>query len=664
MEKIKLDDFTRFKFLSGLKYSPDGKYAGFIVHRMDLDDNKYLSNIWVYDPTEDRYFQLTALDKEGSFEWLDNETILFSGNRNPKDKDKLESGEEFTHFYRISIHGGEATEAFTIDRKVTAILPVDEGMYLFTAEFNVNRKSLDGLSDDDKRKELENRKEEKDYQVLDEIPFWANGEGFINKTRNRLYIYRDGEISPITDEYTNVEILSLNKDKSMAVMCSRKYVDKMPFTNEIYLYDIASGKLDMLDDGNELSHDYADFIDGENVVSAASDMERYGVNENQKFYLYDVKTGRRSLITPDLDTSLFNSVGSDCRYGENEPFVTDGGYLYFTATDRYNANLYRMDKEGNIVLMIGRDGAIDSFDVKEGRILYTAFRGLKIAELYRQENGGEVQVTEFNEWLHNERALSRPEKLEVETAPGVVIDGWVIKPVDFDKSRKYPAILDVHGGPKTAYGEIYFHEMQYWASQGYFVMFCNPRGSDGRGNEFADIRKKYGTIDYDDLMKFTDNVLERYGNIDSDRMGVTGGSYGGFMTNWIIGHTDRFKAAASQRSISNWVSDFGTTDIGFYFNPNEIGGSPWDNIEEYWEHSPLKYADRAKTPTLFIHSDEDYRCWMGEGLQMFTALKNFGVEARLCLFHGENHELSRSGKPKHRIRRLKEMTGWFDAHLK
>jgi dipeptidyl aminopeptidase/acylaminoacyl peptidase len=254
--------------------------------------------------------------------------------------------------------------------------------------------------------------------------------------------------------------------------------------------------------------------------------------------------------------------------------------------------------------------------------------------------------------------------LEVETKPRVTIDGWVIKPVDFDVGSKYPAILDVHGGPKTADGDIYFHEMQYWASHGYFVLFCNPRGSDGRGNEFADIRGKYGTIDYDDLMKFTDSVLEKYNNIDKNRLGVTGGSYGGFMTNWIIGHTDRFKAAASQRSISNWVSDFGTTDIGFYFNPNEVGGNPWNNIDKYWEHSPLRYADKVKTPTLFIHSDEDHRCWMGEGLQMFTALKYFGVESRLCLFHGENHELSRSGKPKHRIRRLKEITEWFDSHLK
>ncbi len=240
----------------------------------------------------------------------------------------------------------------------------------------------------------------------------------------------------------------------------------------------------------------------------------------------------------------------------------------------------------------------------------------------------------------------------------------MLKPVDFVEGQKYPAILNIHGGPKTVFGTVFFHEMQFWANQGYFVFFCNPRGSDGKGNEFADIRGQYGTIDYDDLMRFTDLVLEEYPAIDQERLGVTGGSYGGFMTNWIIGHTQRFKAAASQRSISNWISMGYTTDIGYYFAPDQIAATPWTDYEKMWYHSPLKYADRVKTPTLFIHSDEDYRCWLPEALQMFTALKYHGVEAKLCMFRGENHELSRSGKPKHRIRRLQEITSWFDRFLK
>ena len=288
-------------------------------------------------------------------------------------------------------------------------------------------------------------------------------------------------------------------------------------------------------------------------------------------------------------------------------------------------------------------------------------RDMRLQELYELKAGAEIQLTHSNDAALAGKYVAKPEKLSF-INDGVRIDGWVLKPIDFDETKTYPAVLDIHGGPKAAYGEIFMHEMQYWASQGYFVFFCNPRGSDGRGNAFMDLRGKYGTIDYSDIMTFTDRVLAAYPMIDAKRVAVTGGSYGGFMTNWIIGHTDRFACAASQRSISNWFSKSLTTDIGYYHNMSQMDSTPWDNPEKMWSFSPLKYADQAKTPTLFIHSDQDYRCWMAEGLQMFQALKLHNVDSRICLFHGENHELSRSGKPIHRIRRLKEMTQWFDQY--
>jgi len=208
--------------------------------------------------------------------------------------------------------------------------------------------------------------------------------------------------------------------------------------------------------------------------------------------------------------------------------------------------------------------------------------------------------------------------------------------------------------------------MQFLAGQGYAVIYTNPRGSSGRGNDFADLREKYGTIDYDDLMNVVDAAIETYPFVDADHLGIMGGSYGGFMANWAIGQTDRFAAAVSQRSISNWTSKFNTTDIGYYFNQDAMGTTPWEEggADKLWRHSPLKYADKAVTPTLFIHSEQDYRCWMAEGLQMFTALRYHGVDSRLVLFRDENHELSRSGKPKHRQRRLQEMLDWFDKYLK
>ena len=199
---------------------------------------------------------------------------------------------------------------------------------------------------------------------------------------------------------------------------------------------------------------------------------------------------------------------------------------------------------------------------------------------------------------------------------------------------------------------------------GYFVFFCNPKGSDGRDNDFAEIRGHYGEEDYANLMDFADRVLELYPQIDRSRVCVTGGSYGGFMTNWIIGHTDRFCCATSQRSISNWFSFSGVSDIGWFFVADQCGTDLYGDPDQLWRLSPLKYTAQVKTPTLFIHADEDYRCPLEQGLQMYTALQERGVPTRLCMFHGENHELSRSGKPKHRVRRLQEITNWFEKYAK
>jgi len=177
-----------------------------------------------------------------------------------------------------------------------------------------------------------------------------------------------------------------------------------------------------------------------------------------------------------------------------------------------------------------------------------------------------------------------------------------------------------------------------------------------------DICGKYGTVDYDDLMAFCDTALEAYPEMDKANFFETGGSYGGFMTNWIIGHTDRFRACASQRSISNWTSFCGVSDIGYDFGEDQNAADIWTNHDKLWWHSPLKYADMVKTPTLFIHSFEDYRCPIDQGYQMYSALVRNGAEARLVCFKGENHELSRSGKPKHRLKRLSEITEWFETH--
>lgn len=665
MENLKLEDFTKYKFLSGIRLSPDGKKTGFVLHQMDVEENKYLSNIYVYKEDSNSCIKLTSLDQERSFIWKDDETMIFPAIRGKKDKERKEKKEEFTAFYEISLLGGEANKAFEVPLNVRTFEFIDEDNLLVIGDFDSTKPKLDELTKEEKEKALKKLEEDKDYEVLDEIPFWYNGAGFTNKKRSRLYIYniKDEKLTPITDEFTNVEIAKLNKDKSKIIMITSSYTDKMQIKSDLHLYHIKEEALEKLTHEDVFSYSYADFL-GDKIIFAGKDMKSYGINENPHFYLMDLDGINVKRITDDsFDCGIRNSVGSDCRFGASRSMVVDGEYLYFVTTEGYNSYINRIDEKGKIENLTKDNGSIDGFDVVDEKISFIGLRGLRLQELYALRGKEEIQLTSFNEWVIKERKLSKPEHISFEN-DGFTIDGWVMKPVDFEEGKKYPAILNIHGGPKTVYGEVFFHEMQYWANIGYVVFFCNPRGSDGKGNEFADIRGKYGTVDYDDIMRFTEIVLEKYPFIDWENIGVTGGSYGGFMTNWIIGHTSLFKAAVSQRSISNWISKFGTTDIGYFFVEDQQAATPWSNVEKLWFHSPMKYADRITTPTLFIHSEEDYRCWLPEGIQMFTSLKYHGVDSRLVIFKGENHELSRSGKPKHRIRRLEEITNWFNKYLK
>src|SRR5690554_5386107 len=347
--------------------------------------------------------------------------------------------------------------------------------------------------------------------------------------------------------------------------------------------------MEKMSPAGEFRYASAYFINDQDAICLGHDCSRYGINENARFYSLDLKTKTKKLLTPNFETSTWNSVGSDCRFGGGESMMIDGQYLYFMTTERDSSYLNRIDSSGNMEKVTTENGSVDFYSVKNGNVLLIAMRDLKLQELYELDDGKESVITDFNHWIQKERKLVKPEPLSFQSAPGVVIDGWVLKPVDYEEGTKYPGILNIHGGPKTVFGTVFFHEMQFWANEGYFVFYCNPRGSDGKGNEFADIRGKYGTIDYDDIKAFTKGVLEKYPQIDQERLGVTGGSYGGFMTNWIIGHTNRFKAAASQRSISNWFSFFGNSDIGYFFTNDQIATNPWDNYEKLWDSSPMKY---------------------------------------------------------------------------
>lgn len=663
MQKITLDLFTGYRFLSGLSIAPDGAHAAFTVSHCNMETNGYSHNIWLYDINSGRTSQLTGLDNERSFLWEDADTLLFPAVRKEKHRKEIASGKYLTVYQRISISGGEAREAFTIPLKVSSIRKLSGSRYLLEALFDLSRPDIESMSGEEQAKALAVQKAEQDYWVFDELPFWSNGRGVTNKQRNRLYLFdaATGKAEPISAPTENVCGSALNDDRTRLIYAVQTYSSVNPQVASVKLYDLVSGTTETLLDDRFIIGKLA-FL-GNKIMLSGTDRKHYGSSENASFYLLNPDTKELSLFS-DPDRSAGSTVSSDCRLGSGTGFKIVDGVPYSLFTLDNTSYLCRMEADGSVTPLTADRGSVDCFDIKDGAVLFIGMRDMRLQELYsfNMATGQEKRVTAFNSEITDRYYVSIPEPLSFVNADGIRIDGWVMKPYHYDKNKTYPAVLDIHGGPKVAYGAVFNHEMQYWASEGYFVFFCNPRGADGRGNEFADLRGKYGTIDYSDLMDFCDVVLAKYPQIDPNRVCETGGSYGGFMTNWIIGHTDRFCAAVSQRSISNWLTKCLTTDIGYYHNMDQMQATPWSDFDKMWSFSPLKYADKCTTPTLFIHSGEDYRCWQSEGIQMYTALRLHGCDARLCYFKGENHELSRSGKPTHRIRRLAEITEWFNKY--
>lgn len=658
MKKVELKDILEYKFLSDIKYSPDEKAAAFVVSYAVEEDNKYEGHIWVYENGKVR--QLTGLGKERSFFWEDDTHILFQAARSEAELKEAKEGMEVkSNFYRIDIHGGEAVKAFTLPLGVQNMKRIDENTWMFTGGIEVEYPDYYKMTAEERAEVGKKKKEDTDYEVFDESPFWFNGAGVVNGQRTALFLYHldTQEIERITEPRFDVgDFVHIN---GKIHYTGAAFTCKRPMLSGYYTYDLETKKTEALYVNEEISVDrIVDF--GETPLLIASEHDKHGLNQNA--CMFRIIDGKMTQVF-DPVYSLYGSVGSDCRLGGGQISAAADRWYYVT-TRRNAAQIYAFTKDNTEEPVFTEEGSVDCFDVKKdgSELLFIGMLEQKLQELYVLKDGKATQVSHFNEDALKDRYVAVPEKMTIQSE-GTDIDGWVLKPIDFDENKKYPAILDVHGGPKTVYGEVFYHEMQLWASEGYFVFFCNPTGSDGRGDEFADIRGKYGTIDFKNLMDFTDAVLEKYPQIDKDRVGETGGSYGGFMTNWIVGHTDRFACAATQRSISNWVSFYGISDIGPEFSMDQTGGNIEENIEKMWEHSPLKYVNNVTTPLLFIHSDEDYRCPMSQGIQFYTALIQRNQLARMCLFHGENHELSRSGKPKHRVRRLTEITDWMNRFL-
>ena len=662
MEPIKQTDLLQYKFLSALRFAPGGERAAFVAANSNEEENCYERRLWLYEQGGLR--QLTDLGKEGSFLWIDEHRLIFPAARSAKEKKRAEAKEAFTAYYVLDVRGGEALPYMTLPFAAGSIRLLGEDRFLVTANVDKDKPLLYAASEEEKAAARKEKEENKDYEVFTELPFWSNGAGVTNGSRTLAYLVEREpmKITPMMESPEDLICQTVLGDE--VLLAYVPWQAKYPLQGFCLRgFNWRSGeKREILYDW-ELRPEGMETV-GDKVLLLATEGKRHGLNENAWVYTLDPEAGKYELLRQE-EYNMYNSVGSDCRLGGGRQAVGTPEGLYHLSTREGNAVLRLLKPDGEDVPVFSGEGAMDCFDLAGERLLCVGLYGMRLQELYcaRLGDAALTQVSHFNDAALEGRYVAQPEPLTVQSR-GWDIGGWVLKPKDYDPAKKYPAILDVHGGPKTVYGPVFYHEMQLWASMGYFVFFCNPMGSDGRDNQFMDIRGHYGDTDYQNLMDFTDAVLAKYPQIDPKRVCETGGSYGGFMTNWIIGHTHRFCCAASQRSIANWLSFYGMSDIGFYFAADQTDGDLYESPEKLWAQSPLKYAGNVKTPTLFIHSDEDYRCPMAEGIQMYAALIDRGVEARLCLFHGETHELSRSGKPEHRQRRLKEITDWFEKHAK
>jgi dipeptidyl aminopeptidase/acylaminoacyl peptidase len=376
--------------------------------------------------------------------------------------------------------------------------------------------------------------------------------------------------------------------------------------------------------------------------------------------------GEPTDLSGAIDRSIGDSSMSHPKGDVSSPpirWTADGTAIDALVGDRGSTRVVRFPIDGGQATALTALGyhtmAFDSLDAD--RLVVTIADATTIAELAIATKDALTPISDFNAAWLADVAVAMPEEIVVEV-DGTAVQGWLLRPHGAAPGARSPLVLNVHGGPHGQFSPAFFHELQLFAARGYGLLYINPRGSVGYGEAFAAaVSGRWGLADQQDFEALLDRVLAS-GEWDTDRVGVTGGSYGGFSTNWLLGHTDRFRAGVTDRSISNMTSMYGTDDVALVSLDPELG-TPWEQPERYWELSPIRKVAEITAPLLIIHSEEDYRCPMEQAEQLFIALKRLGRTVEFVRYQGENHELSRAGKPKNRADRLRRTLGWFDRYL-
>ncbi len=640
-------DLAGITLVSDPRVNPSECKVLYVLGRMDAGKNRYNYSLWIASPDRPPY-PLTKGPLDTCPKWSPTGRILsFLSRRDDSKKSEL----------WVKLEDGEAWK----------VLEAEAGIYGYEWLGDEELVVLTGYG-----------KPGETVHRIKHLPVWVNGSGYTYFVKQKLQLVRLGGEPEILVEPGEGKLIG-----DFAVSPDGRYIiytlvkdELKPYLSEIRLYDVIE-RTDRVAAENWVvwSVGWTDdpgkaWFTGKNWLETRDK----GVSiAHTRLYTITLD-GSIECLTCSYPYNISASVNSDGRGPRcGKPVEWSRGIAYFHTSVKGRVFLAKLEpgSAGPLLLYELGDGSIDGFSIGRDCIYYTMMNHREPAELYCYDPKTDVRkrLTWHNLGFTNKVWLGSHEHITVKASDRESIDAWIMKPRGFDESKKYPAILYIHGGPKTMFGEGFMMDFHVLASNGYAVIYSNPRGSDGYTEDFADIKGRYGERDYLDLMEVVEEALKRYPWIDPERLGVTGGSYGGFMTNWIITRTKKFKAAVTQRSCSDWISYYGTTDIGWYFTPEAVLGNveappPWLAPEKYMEKSPLWAVENVETPLLIIHSLEDYRCYVGQAIEFFTALKLKGIDVELALFPGENHDLSRSGKPKARIERVKLILEWFNKHIK
>ncbi|NLY53043.1 MAG: S9 family peptidase [Firmicutes bacterium] len=506
---------------------------------------------------------------------------------------------------------------------------------------------------------------------ITKLRYKANGTGYLDGNPAQLW-YLDlatQNITKLTEGDYDCSQPAISPCGRYLAFVSNREDDELKTLNDIWLLDLTNGEMKNLTQGKGNSSNPQWLPDGQHLLYVGHQKGIYpgGYPELRRI---DVSTGENINLMPDFPHYIGNTVSADTRVdrGSTGPQITaDGRYIYFVATVGGSSYLFRLDYESGEVEQVWGQGqmCITSYSVQADHLVVNVATPETPGDLWWGPIGGELhQITALNQELFADKYIGWPEVIHFTHPDGTLLEGWLIKPIGFTEGKTYPLIMEIHGGPHATFGNAFFHEWQILAGHGFGVLYTNPRGSLGYGEEFA--RACVGDwcgIDADDL-QFMAEQAAQLPWVDEKRFGVTGGSQGGYFTNWLISHTDLFAAAVTQRSMSNLYSKYGVADNGWRGDRYGMGGRDlWDSEDFIMERSPIRYAPNVKTPTLIIHSDEDYRCPLEQAEQWYVALKRLGVTVEMLLFHGENHELSRGGRPANRIVRLEGILDWFQRYL-